>query len=274
MSDEEKKDRNNHTVDDLSEAEEGENAGGRQRQLLLILQSLVKASRKNRGVITEKQLEKALEGLSLTEEQMQLVRDYLQKNGVGIDDPLDEEIRMTDEDKNYLEEYKKQVEQIPQPDEGVKDAIKIRAMAGEKEAQNELAEFMLPVVVDIARLYAGQGVYMEDLIGAGNEALVCGTKLLAPLEGPQEVEAALAERIMNAMEDLIAANLDAFSVDQSAADQANKVLDKAEELAEMLGRKVTVDELAAEGDLTREEIMNAISNTANKIEPIDYKPAQ
>lgn len=274
MSDEEKKDRNNHTVDDLSEAEEGENAGGRQRQLLLILQSLVKASRKNRGVITEKQLEKALEGLSLTEEQMQLVRDYLQKNGVGIDDPLDEEIRMTDEDKNYLEEYKKQVEQIPQPDEGVKDAIKIRAMAGEKEAQNELAEFMLPVVVDIARLYAGQGVYMEDLIGAGNEALVRGTKLLAPLEGPQEVEAALAERIMNAMEDLIAANLDAFSVDQSAADQANKVLDKAEELAEMLGRKVTVDELAAEGDLTREEIMNAISNTANKIEPIDYKPAQ
>lgn len=274
MSDEEKKDRNNHTDDDLSEAEEGENAGGRQRQLLLILQSLVKASRKNRGVITEKQLEKALEGLSLTEEQMQLVRDYLQKNGVGIDDPLDEEIRMTDEDKNYLEEYKKQVEQIPQPDEGVKDAIKIRAMAGEKEAQNELAEFMLPVVVDIARLYAGQGVYMEDLIGAGNEALVRGTKLLAPLEGPQEVEAALAERIMNAMEDLIAANLDAFSVDQSAADQANKVLDKAEELAEMLGRKVTVDELAAEGDLTREEIMNAISNTANKIEPIDYKPAQ
>lgn len=178
---------------------------------------------------------------------------------------------MSDEEKDWLSEYEQEVSAIEQPPEGVKDAIMIRAMAGETASQRRLAELMLPTVVDIARLYAGQGVLMEDLIGTGNEALVRGTRMLAALEGPQDVEASLAERIMNAMEDLIAANLDAFSTDQAAADQANQVMEKAEELAEMLGRKVTPEELAAEGDLTLDEIMNAVRTTGNKIEAIEYQ---
>ena len=243
----------------------------RERQLLLIMQTLVKSARKNRGVITEEQLARATEDLALTDEQMQLIRDYLRQNDIGIDEPVDYDLKVTDEEKDYLEEYRKAVSAIPQPSDGEMDALKIRAMAGEKDAQRQLSECLLPTVIDIARLYAGQGVYMEDLIGAGNEALVQGMRLLAPLESPEDVEPALAERIMNAMEDLVAANLDAYSVDQTVADLSNKVMDKAEELAEMLGRKVTVEELAAEGDVTEEEIMNAIRYTAGKIEAIDYK---
>ena len=112
---------------------------------------------------------------------------------------------------------------------------------------------------------------MEDLIGAGNEALVRGTKLLAPLEGPEEVEGALAERIMNAMEDLIAENLDEVSADQTAADTANKVLEKADELAKILGRKVSVEELA--GEVTEEEILDAIRITGNRIESLEDSEA-
>ena len=245
----------------------------RERQLLLILQNLVKTARRNRGVITQQELDAALGTLDLDESQRHLVQEYLQQNDIGIDDPLDDELRMSEEEKKYLENYQAAVAAIEQPTEGEKDAMKIRAIAGDAQAQSQLAEVMLQTVVDIARLYAGQGVYMEDLIGAGNEALVRGVKLLAPLEGPQDVEPALAERIMNAMEDLVAANLDEFATDQTAADQANRVMEKAEELAEMLGRKVTVEELAAEGDLTEEEILTAIRITANKIEALDYKTA-
>ena len=243
----------------------------KERQLVVILQTLVKAARKNRGMITQQQLEKATEGLNLTDEQLQMVKDYLRQNDIGVDEPVEFEAKATEEDKNYLREYRRAVKAIPQPSPGEMEALKIRAMAGERDAQSHLAECMLPTVMDIARLYAGQGVYMEDLIGAGNEALVRAVQLLAPLDTPEEVDAAIAERVMNAMEDLVAANLDAYSVDESAAERANEVMEKAQELAEMLGRKVTVEELAAEGDVTEEEILNAIRDTGNKIEALDYK---
>lgn len=252
---------------------EQKNTEDKERQLLLILQTLVKAARKNRGMITEDQLQKATEDLDLSDEQMKKVREYLLKNDIGIDAPLDFEARATDDDEKYLEQYKEMVSELDLPSEDEMDGIKIQAMAGEKEAQKKLAEYMLPKVIDIARLYAGQGVYMEDLIGAGNEALVRGTKLLGPLDGPQEVEGDLAQRIMGAMEDLISANLDDYSTDESAAELANKVKEKADELAADLRRKVTVEELAAEGDVTEEEIMDAIRMTGNKIDSIDYKQA-
>lgn len=242
----------------------------RERQLLLVLQTLVKAARKNRGMITQDQLTKATEDLNLTEEQMQKVREYLLKNDIGIDEPLDFEARATEDDENYLEQYKEMVAALDQPSDDEMDAIKIQAMAGEAEAQKKLAEYMLPKVIDIARLYAGQGVYMEDLIGAGNEALVRGTKLLGPLDGPQEVEPDLAQRIMGAMEDLVAANLDDYSADDSAVQLANRVKEKADELSKDLRRKVTVEELAAEGDLTEDEILDAIRITGDNIDSIDH----
>lgn len=240
-------------------------------QLQYILRSMVAAARKNRGMITRDQMEKALAELKLSEDQKKLVEDYLKQNNIGIDEPLDAQEKLSEEEADYLKDYTEMVHAIEQPSDGELEAVEIQAMAGEKDAQRQLSEWMLPKVVELARLYAGQGVYMEDLVGAGNEALVRGTKLLAPLEGPEEVEGALAERIMNAMEDLVAENLDEVSAGQTAAEAANRVLEKADELSKLLGRKVTVEELAAEGDVTEEEIMDAIRITGNKIEALDYK---
>ena len=239
-----------------------------EKRLQDILRSLVRAARKNRGVIDKDQLDQALSELSLDDAQKKLVEEYLAANNIGIDVPLETQERLSEEEHNYLEDYRRMVEAMEQPQQGELEAAEIRAMAGEAQAQRQLAEWMLPKVVDIAKLYAGQGVYMEDLIGAGNEALVRATKLLAPLEGPEEVEGALTERIMHAMEDLIAENLDELSADQQAADRANKVLEKANELSELLRRKVTVEELAAEGEVTEEEIREAIRVSGNKIEAI------
>ncbi len=255
-----------HSVESKETKEQQEN---REKRLQDILRSLIPAARRNRGVIDRGQLEKALSELTLSKEQEKLVEDYLAANNIGVDVPLEADEKLSEEENRYLEEYTRMVESMDVPDEGELEAAQIRAMAGEASAQKQLAEWMLPRVIDLAKLYAGQGVYMEDLIGAGNEALVRGTKLLAPLEGPEEVEAALAERIMNAMEDLVAENLDAVSADASAAEMANKVLEKANELSESLRRKVSVEELAAEGEVTREEILDAIRISGNKIESLD-----
>lgn len=75
---------------------------------------------------------------------------------------------------------------------------------------------------------------------------------------------------MRAMEALVEEALSSTVAAQDAADLANKVMDAANALQDDLGRKVTVEELAAEGDVTEEEILEAIRVTGNKIESIDY----
>ena len=65
------------------------------------------------------------------------------------------------------------------PLEGEKEAVTISAMAGDRDAQKRLIEIYIPKVVEVAKLYAGQGVFVEDLIGEGNLAVTIGvTQLL------------------------------------------------------------------------------------------------
>ncbi len=241
----------------------------REQQFLAKLQETVKFAGKEGGVITREQIREIFEGLSLSDEQMNQVEDYLKANKIGIDEAPSLDEILTEEEHNYLEDYIEVLGQLERPSENVLDAIRLSAMAGEKSAQNQLAEAMLMQVVDIAKLYAGQGVYLEDLIGTGNEALMIGCSLLAPLEHPDEVDGFLAQRIMNAMEDLISENLDSKAIDKDLEEKVNLVADKARELAEMLGRKVTAQELANEGDVTLEEIQNAVRLTGGKIEDIE-----
>lgn len=239
------------------------------------LQTLVRSAGKNHNTVTNDQLKEAFHGWNLSKQQLQTVKDYLTASNIAIEGEtspdMDDMNNMNEADHDYLEDYRQEVAAIEQPDEGVMDAIKINAMAGDKPSQERLAELMLPKVIDIARLYVNQGVYMEDLIGAGNEELVRSVRLLAPLEGPQDVEGFLAERIMNAMENLIEENIHDKATDADALNLVNKVKEKADALRDALGHKVTVEELAGEGDVTEDEIMNAIRLTGNKIDAIDYK---
>lgn len=235
------------------------------------LQELTQRARKNGGTVSEEELSGAFDGLNLTPQQMQQVRSYLASQKIGIGGNLPYEDVITQDEHNYLEDYEKMIAQIEKPSPGVMEATKLSAMAGEADAQRQVVGWMLDKVVDIAKLYAGQGVFMEDLIGAGNEELTRSVRLMAPLEGPQEVDSFLASRVMDAMEDLIQEAVENGKQDKAVEDLCNLVNDKANELMGELGRKVTPLELAAEGDVTVDQIMDAIRWSGNKIEAIDYQ---
>lgn len=173
------------------------------------------------------------------------------------------------EEKAFLASYREMLADIPGLSDSVLEAVKISAMAGEPSAQKELSEQMLGTVVEIARLYAGQGVSMEDLIAAGNEALVTGVTLLGHLESPREVDGELGRRIMDSMEDMISMMLDDNAMDRELEDLVNLVADKAKELAGTLGRKVTAAELAREGEVTSDQIAEAVRLTGGKIEDLE-----
>ena len=239
----------------------------REKQLLFLerLKKTAKKAADNGNTITEAELEEAFADLALNDAQMAQVRDFLKAKGVGIGEALPIEEVISEEEMNHLREYEEMIDAIEIPSDNVLDAIKISAMAGETGAQKSLVEYSLRKVVDIARLYAGQEVYMEDLIGTGNEALLIAVTQLAPLEGPEEVDGYLGRRIMDAMEDLISMNLDEKAAEKVVEERVNLVADRARELAEELGRKVSVEELAKEYDMDPDDIREAVRLSGNAI---------
>ena len=127
----------------------------------------------------------------------------------------------------------------------------------------------LPAVIDVAKIYAGQGVLLEDLIGEGNLALAFGTGMLGSLESPAEADGMLGKMIMDAMEDYIQEHTASEKADQKIADKVNKVTEKAKVLSEELHRKVTVEELAEETGMSVQYIEEAVRMSGFQIEYIE-----
>lgn len=218
--------------------------------------------------VGEEQVREAFAEQNLNESQLQMVFDYLVKHKIGIGQPVDLDEYLSDEEKNYLQDYLDEIAEFPVCSQGELEAFTISAMAGEADARQKLIQNYLKDVVDIAKLYAGQGVFLEDLIGEGNVALAMGVNMLGSLESPSEAQGMLAKMIMDAMEEYIQENASNEKLDQNIADKVNLVADKAKELAEELHRKVTPEELARESGLSLKRIQDAWRMSGYKIEDI------
>lgn len=222
------------------------------------LEQLKRTAKEQGGVIARKQIQDAFADLKLSEEQLQMIYDYMKAGNIRLEEEADSDNLLTEEDKNYLTVYLEELNGLEEPSEAVKQAVTISAMAGEKEASHKLIEIYLPKVAEIAKLYAGQGVFLEDLIGEGNVALVAGVGMLGCLERSEEAEGMLVKMIMDAMELCIGDNAAVEESNHEIEEKVNRVADKAEELAALLRRKVTIEELVGESGFSREEIEEAV----------------
>lgn len=235
------------------------------------LEEVKKRARTQQNFITKAEVEKAFSTLSLSAEQMEMVYAYLRENKIGVDVPVDTDSYLEEEERNYLDSYLEALQALPKVTDAEREAITLSAMAGDADAIKRLTELMLPEVPQIAKLYTGQGVSLEDLIGEGNVALSLGVTMLGALEHAKEAQGMLAKMMMDAMEDCIAACEAEEKSDQKIADKVNKVADAANALQEELRRKVTVEELMEESGLSRKAIEDAIRISGGKIESIASK---
>lgn len=232
------------------------------------LEQVKQQAREQGGCISEEQVKEAFRELELSDAQLQMVFDYLKKQKIGIGEPVNMDEYLTDEERSYLQDYLDEIAALPTYSQGQIEGWTIAAMAGEADAQAKLVEIYLKDVIDIAKLYTGQGVLLEDLIGEGNLALTFGTGMLGSLEKPEEAQGMLAKMIMDAMEEYIQENTSNEKTDRRVADKVNQIADKARELAEELHRKVTPEELAAETGLSVKSIRDAMRMSGFKIEDI------
>lgn len=232
------------------------------------LQGLKELAKEQGNIVSREQVETAFSDMNLDEAQLSMIYDYLKTNKIGVDEQVNADDYLTSEEKDYLEFYLEELNELEEVTAGEKEAIELSAMAGDETAKAKLIEVYLPKVVEIAKLYAGQGVFLEDLIGEGNIALTMGASMLGCLEHAKEVEGMLGKMMMDAMEAYITENVEHKESDAKIVERVNEVADKAAELSELLQRKVTIEELEKETGFAREEIEEVLRISGGKFENV------
>ena len=235
------------------------------------LENIRKLAKEQGGLIQEKQVRDAFADMHFDEGQMKLVFDYLAGQKIGIGEPLNPEDYLSQEEISYLDSWLESLSGLNDLTDGEKEAVTLSAMAGDADAKRRLAEIYLPQVADIAKLYAGQGALLEDLIGEGNVALAMAVEMLQSAQNASEAEGLIGSMIMEAMENHIAENVQQKETGEKIADKVNRVADQARELAESLGRKVTLSELADETGMSLFDLKEAVDLSGDAIEDIDSR---
>lgn len=233
-----------------------------------VLEELRDTARLQGNMLTSEQLETAFGQWKLDAGQMTLIQDYFWNHHIGIDAPGDLEENLSGEDVNFLEMYLAELRELPPVSDGEKRAAMMSALAGDKNAQEKLIAVFLPQVVEISKLYAGQGALVEDLIGEGNVVAATAVTMLECVENIDEIEGFIGKMIMDAMEELINEDSDNRQFDENVLNKVNDVNDKARELYDNLLRKVTVGEVAQELGISEEEVREAMAFSANRIDYI------
>lgn len=217
-------------------------------------------------VVSKEQVEEAFGKIGMKPEELAPIYDYLKQKKIGIGEPVDPDEYLTKEDVDFLSEYLHEINLMPVLSQGEREAHFISAMAGDRMGKTKTIEILLPDIIDIAKLYTGQGVLLEDLIGEGNVALAAGVEMLGCLEKAEEVPGMLVKMAMDAMEELIRETENENKVDRKIVDKVNEVSNEARKLAETLKRKITVEELMEETSFTEKKIREAIRMSGNRIE--------
>lgn len=235
------------------------------------LEGICALAKEQGNVVSTEQVKEAFfdAGMELGDAQLEAVYAYLKGKKIGIGEPPDPFDYMTKEEVDYLDSYLESLQTYAELSDGEKEAVTLSAMAGDPDAKRRLIEIFLPQVAEIAKLYAGQGAFLEDLIGEGNVALTMAVEMLGSAENAEQAQGSIASMIMEAMENSIDGNVQEKKTGEKLAATANDVLERAQSLAQELGRKVTMRELSDETGMSIAKIAEAVRITADKIDYLD-----
>lgn len=224
---------------------------------------------------------------ALTEEQMELVFDYLLTQKISVTGYVkmdigeaEKQVEYTEDEKAYLKEYEMDLQAISQTTKEELDKLYRQAMGGEDTAKNRLVEVYLKEVVEIAKQMYQPEVFLGDLIQEGNLGLVLGVEILAgnwhAPKGINKDESSdmlaakahelITQQIRQSIQMLLEEQNELSSRDKKMVEKVQALDEAITTLTEELGRKVTIDELAIYMGMEIEEIEDILKLTGEDTE--------
>ena len=210
---------------------------------------------------------------ALTEEQMELVFDYLLAQKISVIGYVkmdigeeEKEVEYTEEEKAYLKEYEMDLQAISQATPEELEELYRQAMDGEEVAKNRLVEVYLKEVVEIAKQMYEPEVFLGDLIQEGNLGLVLGVEMLTSVQTVAQARDIITRQIRQSIQMLLEEQNELNSRDKKMVEKVQALDEAITALAEELGRKVTIDELAIYMGMEIEEIEDILKLTGEESE--------
>lgn len=234
------------------------------------LNGLVALAKGNGSQITIDEVKGYFAKEELTEEQMELVFDYLLTQKVVVKGYIkmgealaEEKISFTEEEEAYLKEYTEDLKAFKVEAEGEKEALFERVFQGDETAKQRLIEIYLKEVVKIAKDMYHESVFIGDLVQEGNVGLILGMDMLTDSVSAHDT---IVGQIKQSMQMLIEEQNELSSRDKKMVEKVSLLDESIKTLTEELGRKVSIDELAVYMGVTIEEIEDILKLTGEETE--------
>lgn len=232
------------------------------------VKELLNMAKKKKNVLEYQEISDFFADMSLEEEQMEKVLEYLDQNNVDVlritddDDVDDEEIILTDEDEVDVENidlsvpegvsiedpvrmYLKEIGKVPLLSAEEEIELAQRMEEGDQEAKKRLAEANLRLVVSIAKRYVGRGMLFLDLIQEGNLGLIKAVEKFDYRKG-YKFSTYATWWIRQAITRAIADQARTIRIPVHMVETINKLIRVSRQLLQELGREPTPEEIAAE----------------------------
>lgn len=234
---------------------------GSEKEFLEKLKELLDIAAVSGNRITTEEVGAFFGDSELSEEQMLLVYDYLLTQKISVvgymkGQELTEKetaAAYTPEEKEYLEEYRRELSGIRPAEAGERERLFEAAAAGDGLAKSRLTELYLMTVLGIAEQMHTKEVFLGDLVQEGNVSLLLALDLL---DGAENAEAFLLDEIRQGMAQMIEEQQEQKRCDRKMEQQVNHLDDTLHQLADEKGRAVTIDELAKYMKMSEEEILD------------------
>ena len=226
-------------------------------EFLKKLNGLVAMAKGQGDQITIDEVKAYFADAALTEEQLELVFDYLLaqkvvvKGYIKMTEATEEKLTYTEEEEAYLKEYLNDLQGFKEEKAGEKESLFAKLIGGDVSAKNRLTELYLKEVVTIAKEMYHPEIFLGDIIQEGNVGLILGLDMLVDMATAHET---IVNQVKQCIQMLIEEHTEVKSRDNKMVEKVTMLDESIKALTEELGRKVTIDELAVYMGMTEEEI--------------------
>lgn len=235
------------------------------------LSGLVKMAKAQENQITIDEVKTYFAEEDLTEEQMELVFDYLLAQKVvvkgylkmGVSEAEEEKVTLTADEEAYLKEYLEDLNAFKEEETGEREGLFEKVAWGDELARQRLIELYLRDVVDIAKEMYHSEVFLGDLIQEGNVGLIMGIEMVSGKDGAHEF---IISQIKESIQALIEEHTELKNRDKKMVEKVSLLDESITSLTEELGRKVSIDELAVYMGMDEEEILDILKLTGEETE--------
>ena len=240
------------------------------------LKALLDLGKKKKNVLEYQEINDFFQGITLTTEQMDLIFEYLEANGIDVlriteDDALlesddlpleEEEVDMENIDLSVPEGvsiedpvrmYLKEIGKVPLLSAEEEIDLARRMENGDEAAKKRLAEANLRLVVSIAKRYVGRGMLFLDLIQEGNLGLIKAVEKFDYTKG-YKFSTYATWWIRQAITRAIADQARTIRIPVHMVEPINKLIRVSRQLLQELGREPTPEEIAEEMSMPVERV--------------------